>query len=290
MWVLATEGTLHPSQAYAAGVTASGTQRMHFLSMERSCAPLIIAGPPAMASHSARPPALLPPPSRRQQQAAWRQEDLEQRQLENARALWARAVEKNRHDAPCAARLGGCCIHEARPRCASSATAGALAHASGQACAPLHPPRRRDVEERAEQLKAISSLSALIAGFVLTAFLQFDFAPSASSEGVQLAFGVTIAITVMPAAADRCRAVNMARQQHGWPCRLGRSMRLCTAHRVPFWHSILLCLLMPDISEHLLRTSTQHLSEHTATPHPHSPLPTPRCCPLPARWPWRPTR
>ncbi|KAL4429616.1 hypothetical protein ABPG77_008665 [Micractinium sp. CCAP 211/92] len=55
---------------------------------------------------------------------------------------------------------------------------------------------RRDVEERAEQLKAISSLSALIAGFVLTAFLQFDFAPSASTEGVQMAFGVTIAITV----------------------------------------------------------------------------------------------
>ncbi|KAI7840230.1 hypothetical protein COHA_006012 [Chlorella ohadii] len=86
-----------------------------------------------------------------QQQLAWRQEDLVQRHLENARAMWARHVEKN----------------------------------------------RRDVEERAEQLKAISSLSALIAGFALASFVQFDFAPDASSEGVQLAFGLTIALTVL---------------------------------------------------------------------------------------------
>lgn len=55
---------------------------------------------------------------------------------------------------------------------------------------------RRDVEERAEQLKAISNLAALIAGFALVSFLQFDFGPTDASEGVQLAFGVTIAITV----------------------------------------------------------------------------------------------
>ncbi|KAI3435756.1 hypothetical protein D9Q98_001814 [Chlorella vulgaris] len=56
---------------------------------------------------------------------------------------------------------------------------------------------RRDVEERSEQLKAISNLSALIAGFALVAFLQFDFEPNAASEGVQLAFGATIALTVL---------------------------------------------------------------------------------------------
>ncbi|PRW59460.1 Calcium release-activated calcium channel isoform A [Chlorella sorokiniana] len=56
---------------------------------------------------------------------------------------------------------------------------------------------RRDVEERAEQLKAISNLSALIAGFALVSFLQFDFSANASSEGVQLAFGLTIALTVL---------------------------------------------------------------------------------------------
>lgn len=37
-----------------------------------------------------------PLPADRQQQAAWRQEDLVQRDLENARHLWGRYVEKNR--------------------------------------------------------------------------------------------------------------------------------------------------------------------------------------------------
>lgn len=37
----------------------------------------------------------------REQQRQWRQEDIEQRHLDNARVLWARVVEKNR----CKARL-----------------------------------------------------------------------------------------------------------------------------------------------------------------------------------------
>mgnify|MGYP001810720819 CR=1 FL=1 len=52
------------------------------------------------------------------------------------------------------------------------------------------------MEERSEQLKAISNLSALIAGFALVSFLQFDFGQDAASEAVQLAFGVSIALTV----------------------------------------------------------------------------------------------
>ena len=55
---------------------------------------------------------------------------------------------------------------------------------------------RRDVEERAEQLKGISNLAALVAGFALVSFLQFDFSASAGGEGVQFAFGLTIALTV----------------------------------------------------------------------------------------------
>ena len=47
-------------------------------------------------------------------------------QLDNARVLWARFVEKN----------------------------------------------RRDVEERAEQLKGFSNLAALVAGFVMISYLQ----------------------------------------------------------------------------------------------------------------------
>ncbi|KAL4458369.1 hypothetical protein ABPG75_013234 [Micractinium tetrahymenae] len=108
-----------------------------------------------------------------QQQQAWRLDELEQRHLENARALWARAVEKN----------------------------------------------RRDVEERAEQLKAISNLAALIAGFVLVSFLQFDFGPTAASEGVQLAFGVTIAITV----ALEANSMVLCSLIHGSILKIGRS-------------------------------------------------------------------
>ena len=51
----------------------------------------------------------------RQQQLAWRQEDLVQRQLENARAMWARHVEKNRclgSGMSDTATSDWCCCHE----------------------------------------------------------------------------------------------------------------------------------------------------------------------------------
>ncbi|PSC68395.1 Calcium release-activated calcium channel [Micractinium conductrix] len=77
---------------------------------------------------------------------------------------------------------------------------------------------RRDVEERAEQLKAISNLSGLIAGFALAAFMQFDFSPDAATEGVQLAFGVTIALTV---ALESCSMV-LCSLIHASILRIGR--------------------------------------------------------------------
>jgi calcium release-activated calcium channel protein 1 len=84
-------------------------------------------------------------------QQQWREQDLLQRHLDNARVLWARAVEKN----------------------------------------------RRDVEEKSEQLKAVSALAALIAGFSLSAFLQFDFGTFVDSSGVMFPlFGGTMALTV----------------------------------------------------------------------------------------------
>lgn len=100
----------------------------------------------------------------RREQEAWRRQDLVQRHVENARALWARHVEKNRWGS------GG----------AEEATCSALGLAwlasrlhSLPPTHPLHAPppahRRRDVEERAEQLKSISNLSALVAGFALGA-------------------------------------------------------------------------------------------------------------------------
>ncbi|WIA19221.1 hypothetical protein OEZ85_003861 [Tetradesmus obliquus] len=56
---------------------------------------------------------------------------------------------------------------------------------------------RRDVEEKSEQLKAISTLAALISGFALSAFLQFDFGNYVDTSGAVLPlFGVTMALTV----------------------------------------------------------------------------------------------
>lgn len=62
-------------------------------------------GPLSLTTH---PPSLCATTGHRQQQLAWRQEDLVQRQLENARALWARSVEKNR----CC--CCGCCCGDGR--------------------------------------------------------------------------------------------------------------------------------------------------------------------------------
>lgn len=64
----------------------------------------------------------------RSQKSLWRGEDMEQRNLENARVLWLRFVEKN----------------------------------------------RRDVEEKSDQLKAISNLAALFCGFATVTLTQFS--------------------------------------------------------------------------------------------------------------------
>ena len=57
---------------------------------------------------------------------------------------------------------------------------------------------RRDVEEKSEQLKAVSNLAALIAGFALVAFLQFDWSEKfVDSSGALLPlFAATMALTV----------------------------------------------------------------------------------------------
>jgi hypothetical protein len=63
---------------------------------------------------------------------------------------------------------------------------------------------RRDVEEKSEQLKAISTLAALISGFALTAFLQFDFCDYHDTTGAALpVFGTSLALTVS-SSADSC--------------------------------------------------------------------------------------
>eukprot|EP00873_Tetraselmis_striata_P020878 jgi/Tetstr1/441142/TSEL_029403.t1 len=56
---------------------------------------------------------------------------------------------------------------------------------------------RRAVEERAEQLKSISDLSALIAGFSVIGFLEFQFDPLLHHRVVVLLFGLFTALTVV---------------------------------------------------------------------------------------------
>eukprot|EP00879_Flechtneria_rotunda_P027069 GHRR01028932.1.p1 GENE.GHRR01028932.1~~GHRR01028932.1.p1 ORF type:complete len:222 (+),score=48.11 GHRR01028932.1:469-1134(+) len=103
---------------------------------------------------------------RRAEQQRWREEDIQQRNLDNARILWARVVEKN----------------------------------------------RRDVEEKTEMLRAISTLAALISGFALTAFLQFDWSPDyVDTAGAALPlFSATMALTV------RNKAIIVAQHHAVW--------------------------------------------------------------------------
>ncbi|CAD7703857.1 unnamed protein product [Ostreobium quekettii] len=54
---------------------------------------------------------------------------------------------------------------------------------------------RREVEERAEQLKGISNLAALIGGFALIAFLEFGVDDD-TPVGLVVGFGLTTALTV----------------------------------------------------------------------------------------------
>ncbi|CAK0784312.1 hypothetical protein CVIRNUC_007516 [Coccomyxa viridis] len=55
---------------------------------------------------------------------------------------------------------------------------------------------RRDVEERAEQLKGFSNLAALVAGFVMISYLQFGFDTSTQNPNVLIGFGLTTAVVV----------------------------------------------------------------------------------------------
>lgn len=55
---------------------------------------------------------------------------------------------------------------------------------------------RRAVEERAEQLKEVSNISALIAGFALIAFLEFSFEVDKIPSILVYGFGLTTALTV----------------------------------------------------------------------------------------------
>lgn len=80
----------------------------------------------------------------------WRQVDVDQQALDNARVMWQRFVEKN----------------------------------------------RRSVEEHSEQLKSLANLSALVAGFSVIGFLEFQFQEEDYSHFVPALYGLFTALTV----------------------------------------------------------------------------------------------
>jgi calcium release-activated calcium channel protein 1 len=55
---------------------------------------------------------------------------------------------------------------------------------------------RRDVEERAEQLKSIGNMAALVAGFAVVAFLEFQAEWAELSTALAAAFGFSTALVV----------------------------------------------------------------------------------------------
>ena len=60
------------------------------------------------------------------------------------------------------------------------------------------------MEERAEQLKGISNLAALVAGFVMISYLQFGFDVSGQNPNVLVGFGLTTSVVVRHACAPVC--------------------------------------------------------------------------------------
>lgn len=65
-------------------------------------------------------------------------------------------------------------------------------------------------DERGEQLKNMTNLSALLAGFAMASFLQFGFDDSTVNIGVLIAFGLTTAVVVRPCPLEsvkRCRKI-----------------------------------------------------------------------------------
>ncbi len=51
-------------------------------------------------------------------------------------------------------------------------------------------------DERGEQLKTMTNLSALMAGFAMASFLQFGFEDKTVSVGVLVGFGITTSVVV----------------------------------------------------------------------------------------------
>ena len=146
----------------------------------------------------------------------WRAEDLEQRALENARALWMRNVEQNRRDC---VRAPSSWAGRASGRCQGLSVQPGARHSSLRAARGAHtvgtagraPSVQRHAwrlsrsaraqAERAQQLKYLSKLAALVAGFAMASFLQFNFQPSTVQRGVLTCYAIVTSAVVSPERA-----------------------------------------------------------------------------------------
>lgn len=142
---------------------------------------------------------------------------------------------------------------------------------------------RRDVEEKSEQLKAISTLAALISGFALTAFLQFDFGGYQDRTGVALPlFGISMALTVRQhGLAGVCAGLRGRRMRSC--CLSGRVCCLLSpAEHAPPGHGeckdsggcLLICAeqfirsrTLCDVGRHLCHATPHHLQHPVVAQH-----------------------
>ena len=65
-------------------------------------------------------------------------------------------------------------------------------------------------EERAEQLRGFSFLSGIVAGFIVSSFLQVTFDPLGTVRWLQVVFAVTVGVTVRLSDRDLSRSVQRA--------------------------------------------------------------------------------
>ena len=95
---------------------------------------------------------------------------------------------------------------------------------------------RRDIEERAEQLKSISNLAALVAGFAMISFLQFQFQVTDASQAITMGFGISTALVVSMRWICLCAGLQLRGSNPTDPV-AGSLCTLCS----PSWSLKLVC-------------------------------------------------
>ena len=86
-------------------------------------------------------------------------------------------------------------------------------------------------DERAEHLRGFSFLSGIVAGFIIASFLQVTFDPLQTSSGFQLAFAVTVGVTVWPSAGKGIQRDSLPPR---WHASVAQAMHTQRVHVIVF--------------------------------------------------------